>query len=86
MAERWWNGKRALRMAGAWAMWGGVCWILGAIFAVLGVIADAINSTLGLESTSWFLLAIAMFVASIPEYLGWAVAVYLEAKEAKKKE
>jgi hypothetical protein len=86
MEKRWWNGERALRMAGVWAMWGGACWGLGVIFAILGVIGDAINGALGLESTSWFLLAIAMFVASIPEYLGWAVAVYLQAKEAKKKE
>ena len=86
MEKHWWDGKRALRMAGAWAMWGGICWILGAVFAILGIIADAINGTLGLESASWFLLAIAMFVASIPEYLGWAVGVYVESKGAKKEE
>ena len=86
MAERWWDGKRALRMAGAWAMWGGACWVLGIIFAVLGIIADAVNGTLGLESASWFLLAVAMFVASVPCYLGWAVGVYVDIKEAKKKE
>ena len=81
ISREWIVGKATM-----WAMWGGACWILGAIFAILGVIADAINGTLGLESASWFLLAIAMFVASIPEYLGWAVAVYLEAKKAKKEE
>jgi len=66
------------------AMWGGVCWVLGIIFAILGIAADAANGTLGLESASWFLLAIAMFVASIPCYLGWAVGVYVDIKEAKK--
>ena len=84
MVKRWWNGKRALRMAGVWAMWGGVCWILGVVFAVLGVIGDAMNATLGLEPISWFLLAIAAFVASIPCYLGWAVGVYVDTIEAKK--
>jgi len=84
MEKRWWDGKRALRMAGAWAMWGGACWVLGIIFAILGISADAINGILGLESVSWFLLAIAMFAASIPCYLGWAVGVYVDIKEAKK--
>jgi len=79
-----WRAERTLRMGGIYAMWGGVCWILGAVFAILGVIADAMNAALGLESVSWFLLAIALFVASIPEYLGWAVAVYLDALKAKK--
>ena len=78
--------KWIVGMATRWAMWGGACWTLGAIFAVLGVIADAINGTLGLESASWFLLAIAMFVASISWYIGWAVAVYLKAKETKKED
>ena len=84
--ERWKDHKWIISGGGRSVVWGGACWILGAVFAVLGVIADAINGTLGLESASWFLLAIAMFVASISWYLGWAVAVYLQAKEAKKEE
>ncbi len=36
-------------------------------FAVLGVIGDAVNITLGLESMSWFLLAIwAGLIAIVP--------------------
>ena len=69
-----------------WAMLGGACWILGVVFAILGIVADAMNSTLGLESISWLLLAIAAFVVSAIWYLSWAVAVYLRATEAKKKE
>ena len=71
-------------MGGVYAVWGGVCWTLGLVFAVLGVIGEAMNITLGLQPISWFLLAIAAFVASIPEYIGWAVAVYLDALKAKK--
>ena len=85
MEKHWWDGKRAVRMAGAWAMWGGACWILGLVFVILGVIGDAVNATLGLEPASWFLLAIAAFVASIPCYLGWAVGVYVETKSKEKK-
>ena len=62
--------------------------MLGLVFAVLGVIGEAMNITLGLAPTSWFLLAIAAFVASIPEYLGWAVAAHLSGhhKLSKKEE
>ena len=86
MEKCWWDDKKALRMAGVWVLWGGVCWILGAVFAVLGVIGEAMNVTLGLGPVSWLMLAIAAFVASIPCYLGWAVGVYLHAVEAKRKE
>jgi len=79
-----WRAERTLRMGGVYAVWGGVCWILGVVFAILGIIADAMNGTLGLTAMSWFLLAVAAFVASIPEYIGWAVAVYLDALKAKK--
>ena len=56
---------------------GHVCWFLGAVFALLGVIGDAMNITLGLEPTSWLLLAIVAFMASIPAWLAWAVAMHL---------
>jgi len=62
-----------------------VLWFLGAVLAVLGVIGEAINVTLGLEPISWLLLAIAAFVASIPQLLGWHLAVYLDAIETKSK-
>ncbi len=65
-----------------------ICFILGIIFATMGVVSDAMNTILGLNPISWFLLAIGVFVAGIPPCLGWALAVYLRFKsiEAKKKE
>ena len=66
-------------------MSGGACWILGAVFAVLGIIADIMNTALGLEATSWLMLSIALFAAGISWYIGWAVAVYVAGKEAKGK-
>ena len=70
--------------------WGGmsthICWFLGAIFAVLGIIAGAMNTTLGLGATHWFLLSIALFAASIPQNIGFALSWYLETLEAKSKE
>ena len=51
--------------------------ILGLLFIILGIISDAKNAALGLESISLFLLAISFLVASITPCLGWMVAVYL---------
>ena len=54
-----------------------ICWFLGAIFAILGLIAAAVNSAIGLEPTYWLLLAIAAFLAGIPMLVTWAVAMHL---------
>ncbi|MCW3975313.1 MAG: hypothetical protein NWE86_03615 [Candidatus Bathyarchaeota archaeon] len=43
-----------------------ICFFLGIIFAVIGVIGEVANITLGLSSTIWLLLAIASFLAPIP--------------------
>ena len=67
-------------------MWGGLCWTLGLIFAVLGTIADAADCCLGLTAMAWFLLAIATFVVSLIWFLSWAVAVYVDALKAKKED
>ena len=60
--------------------------VLGLIFAVLGIISDATDVTLGLEPISWFLLAIGVFVAGIAPCIGWAIAAYLKVTEAKKEQ
>lgn len=54
-----------------------ICWFLGIIFAILGIIAGAMNSSLGLEPVYWLLLAIAAFLAGIPMLVTWAVAMHL---------
>ena len=58
-----------------------VVFVLGIIFIVLGIISDVMNNSLGLESISWFLLAISIFVAGIVLCLGWMIAVYLKSKD-----
>ena len=63
---------------------GHVLWTLALIFAILGIIGDAANTTLGLESSSWFQLAIIMVLMSITFFIGWAVSWYLETKANKK--
>ncbi len=63
-----------------------ICWLLGAIFAIVGIIGGAIDARIGLEATHWLLLAIALFAACITQAIGGAVAWYLETTEAKKEE
>jgi hypothetical protein len=67
------------------ANWGAALWILGFIFAILGIIADAIG-TLGLTMMAWFMLAIVFHLAGLSYWLGWALSVYLKSKGAKEKE
>jgi len=63
-----------------------ILFILGLVFAVFGIISDAMNTTLGIEPISWLLLAIGAFVAGILPCLGWMMAVYLKSAEAKKEQ
>jgi hypothetical protein len=81
---RWNDSKWIKAKGGMWAAWGGACWIFGIIFAIVGIISELIDTTLGLAPMSWYLLSIAAFAASIPEYLGWVIAVYLHSKNDKK--
>ena len=72
--------------AGLQANWGASLWILGFIFAILGIIADATNGTLGLTMMAWFMLAIVFHLAGLSYWIGYALAMYLKSKEAKKEE
>ncbi|MBA7693180.1 hypothetical protein ES703_101756 [subsurface metagenome] len=63
-----------------------ICWWLGIVFVILGIIAGAMNATLGLESIVWLLLAIAAFLAGLMPWLAWAVALHLLGVEGKSKE
>jgi len=57
----------------------------GFLFALLGVICDAANVTLGLESISWLLLAVVFFLASVTISINWAVGMHLHSIEKGKK-
>ena len=65
---------------------GHISWVLGVIFTVLGIIADAANVTLGLTSISWFLLAIIILVVSVTMFFGMGLAWYLITTDRKKGE
>jgi len=81
----WEDRKRVVASIGVQGLWGHISFFLGIIFAVIGVIGDATNVTLGLEPMSWFLLAIVASLLALPWFIGWAVAWYLSTTEAKSK-
>jgi len=66
--------------AGMQSAWGASLWILGFIFAILGIIADATNGTLGLTMMAWFMLAIVFHLAGLSYWVGWALGVYFKAR------
>ena len=82
---RHWEDREKMRASlGQNGWWGHVLWFLAVIFVILGIIADAVNSPLGLEAISWFLLAIATFLAGTAFFIGMAISWYLRTTEAKK--
>ena len=81
---RHWEDREFLRKGiGSAGLWGHFFWFLGLIFAVLGVIWDAMDNTFGLTSMSWFLLAIVISLLSIPMFIGMALGWYLETTSKK---
>jgi hypothetical protein len=76
--------KYIANMAKAQANAGAALWILGFIFAILGIIAD-VTGTVGLTMMAWFMLAIVFHLAGLSFWLGYAVAVYFRSVGAKEK-
>jgi len=62
-------------------LWGHALWFLGAIFAIIGIIAAATGAAIGLGMVAWFLLAIFTIVAGIPFYLSLAIGWLLREKK-----
>ena len=65
----------------------GYCMVFCVIFALIGIIGDASNTTLGLESVSWFLLAIVAGLFGIyPQMHSIAAKHLLYGDELKKEQ
>jgi len=77
MARHYEDPDKMRAALGSNAMAGHVCWFIAIIFVIVGIIGDAANANLGLEPTSWFLLAIVAFLAGITYFIGWAISWYL---------
>ena len=59
--------------------------LVSIIFVALGVIVDVFDLVLGLESTSWFLLAIFALIAALFPYLNYVTARKLYGIESESK-
>ena len=62
-----------------------ILWFVGLAFVILGIIAGAMKATIGLGSTDWFLLAVAIFVAALPMSVSAAVAAQMLGMEGESK-
>jgi len=60
--------------------------LLSLLFAIVGIIGDALNATLSLETLSWFLLAIILGVSSILPSMHAITAKHLLYMDENKKE
>jgi len=59
--------------------------LLSLLFAVLGIIGDALNTALGLQTMSWFLLAIIAGISSVIPSMHAVLAKHLLGVEAESK-
>jgi hypothetical protein len=73
--------KWVVKMTRSAAMWGGTLWFLSFLFAILGIVADATNGTLGLTMMAWFMLAIVFQLAGLSYWISWALGVYFKNKK-----
>jgi hypothetical protein len=84
MPYRWEDrhgAKEGVRQLG---LMGHAVLLLGVVFALLGIIADAACMKLGLSATSWLLLSIAAFACAITFFVSWGVCWYLSLQEPQK--
>ena len=86
MTQHWADREKMKANLSASGRMGHIYWFIAIIFAIVGIIGDAANVTLGLEPASWFLLAIITLLASITFFIGWAVSWYLNTIATQKKE
>jgi hypothetical protein len=85
MMEMWTESRFTKDNRGMMGIMGSITTWLGVAFAIVGIIAEASDNVIGLYSTSWFLLAIASLILSLGCWLGWAVGIYLQAKDMENK-
>ena len=65
---------------------GFVIGIIGLVFAAVGVISDAINTVVVIESISWLLLSIVTVLVALCAWMSWMLAALLKGFEARSEE
>jgi len=92
MKEMWTESGFTKRSRGRMGIMGSIATWLGVAFAIVGIIGEAriisgaSNTLLGLYPSSWYSLAIASLIFGLGCWLGWAVGIYLHARETESKE
>ena len=61
-----------------------ISWLLGVIFAIIGVFYEVADITFIIQSMSWYLLSIAAFGSGIINMVAWLGGIYLHGKVTKK--
>jgi len=84
MMEMWTGPGFTKRHRGRMGIMGSIATWLGVAFAIVGIISEASLTLLRLYPISWYLLAIASLIFGLGCWLGWAVGIYLHAKETEK--
>ena len=85
MATSWEKERKHALEGIGWHGWmARFSWILGVIFAIMGIIGDRVDGTIFLRWMSWFLLSIAAFASGIICMVAWLGGIYLHAKETEK--
>jgi len=74
--------KARIKLCGNWAF---CCVVLAFLFVIIAVVGDALDRTLWLENTSWFLLGIFFIVISIAPNIHLAVYRHLYGIESENK-
>jgi len=77
------NREEARAALSPMGLMGHIFFLLGIVFIILGVVSELIDVILGLESMTWLLLAIAVFLAGLPAWFTWAVAMHLLGIESE---
>ena len=83
--ESWREPGFTIRGRARMGVMGGIGTWLGVIFAILGIIGEAIDATIGFEPIFWLVLVIASFLFRLTCWLGWVFGMYLHVIEAKSK-
>ena len=58
-----------------------ISWLLGVIFALIGIGTEVINIIFIVQPMSWYLLSVAAFGSGVINVVAWIGGLYLHAKK-----
>ncbi len=85
MMESWREPEFTVRWRVRMGVMGAIGTWLGVIFAVLGIIGEAIDATIGFEPIFWLVLAVVSLLFGLSCWLGYVFGMYLHVIETKSK-